>query len=335
MGLSKLSYIAACLETTPGTQATAPQLYIPCKSNLKNKRKPVYPPEERGNRDGNYVRRDTVLHSEWDVKGAFYPDSFGLFLIGFMGSDTPTQPDATHAPTVYKHTLGFASTPPSLSFWKNYDPQLYQSAYNIVEKVQFKIAADGKLVDMDISGKGNSFKTSSYVPTVSFSTVNPFQGYLPTIKVAKSGSSTVQTSDIEELTIDLEQKATLWFPISGSPEYAKVYFGERTAKIDFTARFDTTATIWDHFNAGEDMHFTFDMLGDLIVNSGPSGTPPNTDYFHELNLDFPIVGLDEADHDLGKDMVTFKAKGVARPGAVANSTFSAFLQNTISAYTPA
>src|SRR5262249_41678909 len=153
-----------------------------------------------------------------------------------------------------------------------------------------------------------------------FTTVLPFQGYKPTITL--NGS---QSQDIEDLTIELDQKVALWYPINGSPDYTKVYFGERTAKVDFTARFDNT-TNYDFYGTGTDVPLVFDVQGQLIINSGPSGTPPNTNYYQELNLNFPILGFDEIDHDLGKDFVTIKAKGTARPGVTPNSLFSAWFQ---------
>jgi len=330
MALSKKSYLAACLETTPGTLAAAPQLYIPCKSNIKGKKKRVYPPEERGTRDGNNVVQDTNQFGDVDVKGAWYNDTFPMFLLAFMGSDTPTQPDATHAATVYKHTFGLTDTPPSLSLWKSYDAQVYQCVYSVVSKIGLKLAADCKLIEADVTLKSN--RPAKYLGTAltpTFSTLLPFQGYKPTITLAGSPST-----DIEELDVTLEQKVALWYPINGTPDYTKVYFGERTAKIDFTARFDNT-TIYDYFENNTDVTFVLDARGQLIVNSGASGTPPNTDYFEELNLNFPILGMDEIDHELGKDFVTIKAKGTARPGAAANSLFTAYAQNTITAYTPA
>lgn len=330
MSLSKKSHLSACLEAVSGTAATAPQLYIPCKSNFKAKVNRIYPPEERGTRDGNYVVEESTQFDDVDVKGAWYNDTFALFLIGLLGADTPTQPDVTGVPTVWKHTIALSDIPQTLTLWKSYDVQDYFVKGAGVSKLSLKNAADNKLVEADWTLKSNRHQKwagAALAPT--YSTLKPFVGYKPVIKI-----NGVQSLDLTEFDIEIDQKVDPFYAVGGGADFSKLYFGERTAKVNFTARFDAT-TLYDNYENGTDVHFNFLCQGALIGNSGGGGTPPNTDYYQELEFDFPIVGFDEVEHDLSKDIVEIKGKCTARPGATANSLLTAYIQNTIAAYTPA
>ena len=151
-----------------------------------------------------------------------------------------------------------------------------------------------------------------------FSTLAPFPGYAPQIQF-----SAVQSNDIEEMEIDLEQKYTLFSPSNGSPAWVTAYPGERTAKISFKARFDTD-TLYQKYavNTGID-----DSI--LVTVNGPTISHA---YTQQLQLNFPIVGYDDMEHDHSKDNVMISAKATPRPGSAVNSLFSALVQNTVSSY---
>jgi hypothetical protein len=325
MAISKKSWLAIAREVTPGTAPASPTLFIPTKSIMKGTQHFEYLDEERGDRNANYDRVATLREGSTDPKGPWYNDVGGYWLLGAMGSDTATQPDSGHAPTVYKHTFALADVPPSFTVWKSYDAKVYSGSYAVVEKLAFKWTS-AKLLEKEVSLK-HLFpvpQTGPFTPT--FSTLKPFAGYAPTITL--TGGS---TTDIDEFDITFEQKITLWYPSSGSQDFTTVYFGERKVTGGFTARFDNT-TVFDRWRQATDDTLTVDFQGTLIVNSGASGTPPNQNYFQELNINCPVIGYDSAEHDLGKDNVLFKAKFTARPSTGQN-LINAFIQNTVASYT--
>ena len=93
------------------------------------------------------------------------------------------------------------------------------------------------------------------------------------------------------------QKVTLFYPANGSRQFATVYFGERTAKLEGTVRFDND-TFYNYFLTGMDTfhHFNVAFSGPVIFRT----------YHQSLTLDFPIVAFDEQEFETGKDNITTK-----------------------------
>lgn len=324
MAISKKSWTGVGVEGTPGTNITTPTLYVPTKSTMKGQWHSEYLNEERGTRDANYDRVLTTREGSVDLKGPWYNDAHGYYLIGALGADTVTQPDATHVPTAYLHTIALADTPPVLGVFKSVDAAVYYAGYSAVEKISFKFDAKGKLLEFDtglkslypIPATGGTF-AGSFTPT--YSTVKPFAGYAPTITL--SGGA---TTDIDEATISFEQKITMWYAANGNPDYTKIYFGERKAHVDFTARFDNT-TNFDKWRLGNDDSFL------IVFNGAAIGAFGGTTYYQSLTLNLPKIGYDSMEHDLGKDNVLIKAKATARPqNGVA--LIAAAVQNTVASY---
>ena len=253
------------------------------------------------------------------ISGPWYNDTSPYFLYGFMGTDVATQPNAGTAPTVYLHSMALADTPPSLTLFKSYDAAAYYFAYSVVEKVVFKFTADGKLLEADFDVQDQYGIKVSSPPSPSFSGLLPFAGYLPTIQIDAASSN-----DVEEMQITMQQKVTLFYPANGSRQFATAYFGERTAKLEGTLRFDTD-TFYNYFLTGMDTFHHFN-----VVFTGP--TIAST-YHQSLTLDFPIVAFDDMEHETGKDNVEVKFNGTAMPGTTANSLMTAQVQNTVVSYT--
>lgn len=151
-----------------------------------------------------------------------------------------------------------------------------------------------------------------------FSTLQPFAGYAPIISL-----SAVQSNDIEEFEIDLQQKYTLFSPSNGSPAWVTAYPGERTAKISFKARFDTD-TLYQKYavNTGLDDSLLVTVNGPIISHA----------YTQQIQLNFPIIGYDDMEMDKSKDNVMLDVKATVRPGSAVNSLFTAMVQNTVSSY---
>ncbi|GHO55526.1 phage tail tube protein [Ktedonobacter robiniae] len=325
--LSKRSWLGVGVESTPGTALVAPTVYHPAKSIMKGTKKREQLKEERGNRDGVYGIVDTIREGAIDPKGPFYADTSPYFMLGAWGAVTSTQPDATNLPNVHKHTFALADQPKTLTLFKNYDAAVYVGAYAVVEKWTLKFAADGKVLENDVALKHlYPVKYAGAQLTPTFSPVQPFAGYAPQITLGG-----VSTLDIDDVMIEFDQKCTLWYPAGGSADFAAVYFGERTVKVDFTARFDTDA-LYNHFFNGSrtDDSFTIDVKGPSLGVDGA-----NT-YYQELNISVPIISYDSMDHDLSKDNVLIKAKATAI--STANQTggspmISAFVQNLVASYT--
>lgn len=320
LAISKLQWHAVAREATAGTAQTAPTLYIPGKAKFKNVKERIYTPEDRATRDANYNVIDGVRHSEGSFTGNWYNDTATYFLLAFMGADTPTQPNSVGAPTVWSHALALADIPLPLDFWKSYTTNVYSTSYHAVKKMQFKWSASGKKnLEYTADTVGHALtKIASPTYTPSYSQINPFAGYNPVIKL-----NATQSNDIEEVTLDVEQKVELWWPSAGSQDFVTIYYGERTAKVDFTARFDND-TNFAKFTAspGLDDHLNIVFTGDLIAST----------YSQQLTFDFPILGYDDIEMDDSKDNIKIKAKATARPGAVANSLFTATVQNTVASY---
>ena len=319
--LSKKQWIGIATEATPGTLAATPTVYLPTKAEFKNKKKRTYFVEERNTRDVNNAVSDGGRWNEGSLKGTFYTDSSTAVLLAFMGTDTPTQPNAASDPTVWQHALALSDLPSTLSFWKAYHNIVYTMAYNVVEKfdLSWQSGDSDKGVLFDATTKGLPFvKITSGIPSPTYTTVQPLPGWSPTIQI-----NGVASNDIDEVKISASQKWALWYPSNGSPQWTDAYPGDREMSIDFTARFDTD-TLYQNFAVatGVDVAMVFTFTGALI-----SGT-----YNESLVLTVPIVGFDEMDHDDSKENITIKAKCKARPGTAINSLFSAQVINTIASY---
>ena len=327
--ISKKQWLAVSLEPVgqQGVAAASPTLYVPTKAGIKRTKKFEYQDEDRNSRDGQYDRIPTTQEGEVDPKGSWYNDTFVYFLYALMGGMTTSQPDATHAPTVQKHNLTLADVPPTLTLWKAYHTFLYQMPMQAVTKLQLKWSAE-KGFECDVSTKGAfGSKQTGWNFTPTYSSVKPFSGYAPLITLNAG-----QSSDIDEVTITLEQAVQLFFSSAGSPDVQRIDFGERKAQIEFTARFDSDAIYTEYVNNIEDS-FTFDVSGALIVNSGASGTPPNTAYNEELHMNFPRIGFDEGMHDTSKLNTLVKMKATAmEPSGSLDALWTAWVQNTVTSY---
>lgn len=151
-----------------------------------------------------------------------------------------------------------------------------------------------------------------------YSTLLPFAGYTPVIQL-----NGTQSQDIEEMEIELEQKIELWYPSANSQDFATIYYGERTAKINYTARFDNDANFSKYLTTpAPDDHINVTFTGPIIAST----------YAQQLVFDFPIVGYDDIEMDDSKANIKIKAKATARPGATPNSLFTAQVQNTVTSY---
>lgn len=313
--ISKKGWLAVATETAPGTPAAAPTLYVPTKATYKNLKHRVYSQEDRGTRDGNYNASDTTKMAKGDFKGAWYNDSMGYFLMGFMGTDVVTLP--TGATLTHSHALSLADVPPALTTWRNYDAAVFQFPYNVVDKMAFDMNVPNKVVDVDVSVQSyfGSKVTGAFTPV--FSAVVPMAAWNSTISISGT-TSTI----IEEMKITLEQKVTPYFS-SGSQGPTAFDYGERQAKIEFTARF-ADMTQYSKFlsTPPTDDSFIVTFTGGNI----------ETTFVQELIFNFPIIGYDEVDVDTSKDVVLLKAKATARPGTTANSLFTATIQNGVTSY---
>jgi hypothetical protein len=326
--ISKKAWLAVAVESPSYTAKTAPGTpgYIPAKTAVKGGWKPEYLDEERGDRNANYGVVLTTREGDADPKGPYYNDTSPYWFLGFMGTDTVSQPDSAHAPTVYKHTFSWADVPPTFTVFKSYDAAVYYMTGSVVEKVVLKFSAEAKLLECEATLKGfYPVKYTGGPLTPSFTTLLPFPGYNPTIVMTHGASS-----DINEMTLTMEQKVTAWYGAGGSPDIIRFDFGERKATVEFQARFDDPTAIFDLWRLGQTdtLHLTFQ--GALIVNSGPSGTPPNTPYYQTLDINIGTISYESAELDTSKDNVMIKAKATVIP--TGGSMFSLFVQNTITAY---
>lgn len=310
--ISKKSWLAACFEATAlSLAAEADAIAVPAKAVMKGMQRFEYLDEERNTVDANNDRQATTRDGSTDPKGAWYNDSSALWLFGVTGLPSSAQPNSGSAPTVWKHTIALSDTLPTLSLWKSYHQVTYYATGAVVEKLSLKYSS-AKLLEAEPTLKHLwPTKYTAGTLTPAFSTVKPFSGYIPTITTSAGVSQ-----DIDEMTINIERKATPWFPASGSPDIARWDFGERKATVDFTARFDND-TLYNLFRAQTDDSLTVFFQGPIIAST----------YHQELSLTFPTVGYDSMEHDLGKDNVLIKAKGTPRP--TTGTLLSGWVQNAM------
>lgn len=317
MAISKKSALGVATEATPGTLMTTPTIYVPTKSMIKAKKKREYLMEERGDRNEEYDVVDTTRFGEWDIKGPFYSDAHGYFLLGALGSAVSTQQAAT---TAYKTVYTLADVPKVLSLFKSFDAKKYGCSYSFVEKFSIKGSSTDKLIEFDASGK--SIWPSVYAGTFSpnFSTVRALAGYSPTITLTGG-----VTTDIDEWQVDFEQKVTMWTPANASQDWITAYFGARKVSFNFTARFDSDTLYQTYYRAGNVQDtLTIDIQGDLIAST----------YHEELNIVIPVTTYDDMEHDLGKDNVLIKAKGrgLATGSGAGNNLIQIFTISPITSY---
>ncbi len=256
--LSKRSWLGVGVEATSGTALTTPTVYHPAKSVMKGVKKREHLKEERGSRDGVYGIIDTTREGSIDPKGPFYADTSPYFMLGAFGAVNSAQQSLS---SVYKHTFSLIDQPKTLTLFKNYDAAVYVGAYGAVEKWALKFASEGKVIENDVSLKHlYPVKYAGSQLTPNFSTVQPFAGYAPTITLGGT-----QTLDIDELSIEFDQKLMLWYPAGGSADFAQIYWGERNVKVDFTARFDVDS-LFNHFFNGSrtDDQLVLDVKGPVI-----------------------------------------------------------------------
>lgn len=324
--ISKLTWTAVATEAAPGTAEAAPTMYIPCTSKFQNKTKYVYSNEERGTRDTNNVRTGTTRMSTGSLQGDVYLASIGYPLLSFMGTDTPTQPDVTNAPTAHQHAFSLADTGKAMTFFKGYDHSGYFWAYSVVDKLKFKFSADGKLLEWEGSTQsqykekvaGGAY-TAMNAPTYHADDYAALAGYAPTLTVGIS-----QSQDIEEMEIELSQKVTLYYSSRGNRGFYKVDYGDREAHISFTARFEDTS--WDDKEVNDTREaLNIQFQGALI------GTAPSTTHY-EFSLNFPIIAYDEIEVDTSGEAIKVKAKCTAMPGTTKNSLFTGKVINTVTSY---
>lgn len=317
MAISKKSALGVATEATPGTLVTAPTLYVPTKSMISAKKKREYLMEERGDRNEEYDVVDTTRFGQWDIKGPFYADSHGYFLLGGLGSAASVQQAAT---TAWKTTYTLADIPKSLSLYKSFDAKKYSLAYSCVEKFSIKGSSTEKLIEFDASGKSIFPATFAGTFTPTFSSVRALAAYAPTITLTSG-----VTTDIDEWQVDFEQKVTYWTPANASQDWITAYFGARKVSFSFTARFDSD-TLYETYYRTTDAKdtLTIDILGDLIAST----------YHEELNIQIPVTTYDDMEHDLGKDNVLIKAKGrgLATGSGAGNNLIQIYTISPITSY---
>lgn len=317
MAVSKKSWLAYVKEVTSGTPVTPPTLLVPAKSKFSGIPKFVYQTEDRGTRDDNYDRVRTTQDGKGDIKGNWYNDSYARFLYLFMGASTPSQPAVGTDPTVYSHALTLADVPPTATLYKAYDTvTAYQMVYSAVQKIKLSWDAKDKTLEADIAIVSRYPKKVAVPTKPAMTAMKAFPGYAPVIKL-----DATPTADIAHMEIELDQEIEMWWGSGNATgaDFTTLYFGKRSAKMSFDARFDAT-NFHDDLDAGTDHALDVLFTGQIISHT----------YAQSLELIFPIFGIDSGEIDTDKTNIHFKGKGTMRPQpATANSLMTATVQNTV------
>ena len=248
-------------ETVPGTAVLPPTRFIPAKTVFTGAKKRIWLNEERGDRNANYGVVDSVRQSTVSMKGPWYNDVCPTGLWAGIGLPTTSQPNAGAAPTVYQHTITWQDVPPTYTIHRSMDAaaKVYYVPFGALEKFSLHFVADGQLLEFDHDYMGLFAQPYPSAPSPTYSTLLPFAGYLPTIKLVDGAVN----QDIIDMQIDYAQKLVLWYPANGTQDFVTVYFGERTVDISLTARFDND-TLYQRFRNNVLDSITFDVQGPLI-----------------------------------------------------------------------
>src|SRR5258708_609346 len=248
-------------EATPGTAVTPPTRYLPTKAVFKGGKKRVWLNEERGDRNENYGVVDSVRQSTVNMAGPWYNDTSPVGLWAGIGLPTTTQPNAAAAPTVSSHAFTFQNIPPTYTIARSMDAaaKVYFVPFSALEKFTLHFVADGQLLEFDHDYMGLFAQPYTSPPSPTYSTLLPFSGYLPTIKLVDN----VVNQDIIDLSITYSQKLLLWYPANGTADFVTVYFGERDVAVSLTARFDND-TMYQRWRNNTADALTFDVQGPTI-----------------------------------------------------------------------
>ena len=229
----ELTWAGVAKESSWGT-ATNPTYYIPFKDCKPNDNIETIKDEGlRGAMSQTYNILQGIKHSEIDLSGEIFPDSFGLLLLSVFGTDTVTgTPTKTHT-----FTLSRTSQPTSLTFSRYDGTNMRRFAGHMCEELTIKWA-DKSALEFSFKSKGKSSATST-LTTPSYTTTVPFQNW--NFALTLGGSANLNLIGFD---ISLKRKSTILHPANSTADPSAVIVGglSATGKATFLKADDTELT---------------------------------------------------------------------------------------------
>lgn len=227
----ELTWAGLAKEATFGT-AVAPTYTVPNK-DVKPEDKISYVKDQgiRGAMAETYNIIPGVSQSDFQIDGEVFPDSFGLFALALLGSDTVT---GAAAPYTHSFKLARTSQPPSLTTTWYDGTSVRQYAGQMGEELQLKWSKGGAL-EYTFKSQGMPSKTATGITPSPSSTV-PFVGWEFACTLASQSNMNLTGFDIT-----LKRKLYVQHPANNSQEpNAIISLGlEVTGKATFDKVDDT------------------------------------------------------------------------------------------------
>lgn len=274
-------WLGLAKETTYGTPAAAPTMWIPVDSpHWEPKITPLKDTGLRGSMAAQYGQAQGTREDVLTYKSNIYSDSTYPHLIAMLGgTDTisGTAPTVTHK-TSLLNTIDATHNgqPPSYTgYLYQLDGKVVQLPGMIIGDLKFTIKAN-ELPTIDVSwlGLGGTFVTA---PTNTPSTLQPMAPF--TASVTIGGAAATKYTD---LTVDLKRTTTSVMTLNGSPNAIGVYGGEVTVSGTLNSIYQGTAD--------------YDLVA-LVNNTQPAlivALYTQGDATHPLSLQMSKIAYDTA-----------------------------------------
>lgn len=296
---SNLQWIGAAVETTPGTAAAAPTVWIPAVSpKLTPKIQSMPDLGLRGSMAKTYgnllgVRSDNLAYSTY-----LYADSAMLHFLAALG----TPDTVTGAADPYTHKTALLNTgsgqPASHTlFHADGTGKVYTLAGCQIDQLKVAVKPDG-LVQLDASWTGMPATTGT-APANTPTALPPAPGWNSTITVAGTALSKYSMADVV-----FKRSTQPLITVNGTQAPSAIYCGELDVTCDLTGVYqgttDTDVTNW----------FT-NTQPSLLLKMAAAG-----DATHSLSVQMSKVGYTDATFSGSGKWMEVQAKGEA----IANTT---------------
>jgi hypothetical protein len=229
----ELTWAGIAKESAWGT-AVDPTYFIPFKDVKPNDNIEIIKDAGlRGAMAETYNILQGTKHSEMDISGEIFPDSFGLLLLGMFGSDTVTgTPIMTHT-----FKLQRTSQPNSLTISHYNVTNMRRFAGQMAEELTIKWA-DKAALEFTFKSKGKASATST-TATPSYTTTIPLVNW--NFSMTLGGSSNLNLIGFD---ISMKRKLTILHPANSTTDPSAIVSGGMavTGKATFAKADDTELT---------------------------------------------------------------------------------------------
>ena len=276
-----LQWLGIAPETTSGTPAAAPTIFIPATSPKWTPNVTMLTDDAlRGQMGGPYNIQQGARYDQLSFSTYIYPDNLFPILKALLGGVdhvTGTTAPYTHAVSLYNGAAGDNAQPGTYTgFLYQADGKAIQSAGMVCSEVKIAIKADA-LPTLDVTWMG---MPSTFVdaPTNTPSTSQPFPPWTAAISVG--GVAMSKYSDVE---LDWKRDVKAITILNGSQNPMAIYGGAVSATGTLTAVYQGTAD-------ADLVGFLANTQPSLSVSINPAGDP-----VHKLTIQHSKVAYSKVD----------------------------------------